>query len=128
MKPEHKQFVKEDILVDEFINATIEKIEYDEDHTFKFQGTESKGIAVRFYLDLEGYKEQKRSRWYSLSYSEKSNLYKIWVKNLVPNPQPYMDFDLDFLQGTKCRVMFNKVEKDGNVYYNIEMVKPVLKA
>lgn len=126
MKPQSNTFVQEDILVDEFINAEITEITYDKEHKSSYQGIEKVGPAVQITMKLDGYKQPKKSRWMAFIYTEKSNLYKVWLKSLVPNARPYMDFDLDNLKSMKIKALFSKnTGKNGEVYYNLDMVKPL---
>lgn len=124
MKPKQKEFVQEKIATEEWIDAVIEDIKYEEAHEFGGQFAKT-GEAVRFVFRLKGYQHPKMSRWLTFSYSEKSNLFNKFVKPLVRNAKPFFDYDIMALKGQKCRLMFSEDQGDnGQIYYNIEMVKP----
>lgn len=108
---------------DEWIEGTINEIEYNENYTRKFQGEEKTGPAARFKFGLKGYEFPKRSRWLTFSYAEKANLYKNFVSVLVEGAEPDMDFDLDELKGMAVKTMWTK-SKDGK-FDNLTMIRPL---
>lgn len=123
-KPPQKEFIQEDILVDEFVNGVISDIEYEDKHEFKGEFART-APAVRLTFTLDGYEQTKRTPWLSFSYAENARLYKVFIKNLVPDAKPFMDYDLDQLKGKRCKFLFTKTEKDGKTFYNVETAKLV---
>ena len=127
MKPKSndREFVQEAVPTEEWINAEITDVKYEENHEFGGQFAKT-GEAVRLVFKLEGFQQPKSSRWLTFSYGEKSNLYLKFLKPLVDGAKPYMDYDIQRLKGTKCRLMFSSVDtEDGKTFYNIEMVRPL---
>ena len=127
MKPKSndREFVQEAVKCEEWIRAEVTEVKYEEAHEFGGQFAKT-GEAVRIVFKLEGYAQPKSSRWLTFSYGEKSNLWLKFLKPLVPGAKPYMDFDIQELKGTKCKLMFTASDSDdGKTFYNIEMVRPI---
>ncbi len=114
MMPPKRQFEK--VKVDEWIEGVISDIEYDPKHAFK----NSEAPAVKLKINMVGYKFPKSTPWMLFSYSKTSNLYTLFVEQLVEGATPYMSLDLDVLKGAKIKVMF---ETSGE-YQNIFGIRP----
>lgn len=112
----------EQVKLGEMITGIIEECQYDQEHVFKgFQGKEdSKGIAIRLKLKLDGYQYPHYSRWMRLSLSEKSNLYKKYASKLIEGITPDSDIDLDCLNGAKIKVVYT----EDNGFQNIDSIFP----
>ena len=113
----------EKVKIGEFINGTIEKIEYDMQHKFNFQGKETITPAVRLVFNLEGYSFPHRSRWMRFNVGEKSNLYRKYLVKLVEGITPDADFDIDHLRGMKIKTLW----MEQNDFQNIESIFPLEK-
>lgn len=132
MKPKqngNKDMVMEPVPCDEFLGATIADVKYEEAHNFTGQFARvGEAVRIQFTLDPIGgksFEHPKYSRWMSFNYDEKSNLFKNYIKPLVRDAKPYMDFDVTKLKGVRCRLMFEESQNDeGKKFYNITMVKP----
>lgn len=115
----------EKVKVDEWINGKISEIERDEKHEYKGQYG---GIfdSVRIKFELEGCKYAKYSRWMKFSYSEKSNLYSKYLTKLLSDPKPFMDFDIQQLEGMKVKTMW-ETEKNpkGETFQVLQLIKPI---
>lgn len=98
----------------------IEDIEYDLEHKRVWKGEEKVGPAVRIKIQLEGCKFPKKTPFMSFNYSEKANLYKIFLKGLVEGAVPDMEFDLDALKGMAIKAMYVA----NGEYDNLTMIKP----
>ena len=72
MKPKKRTFEK--VTVDEWLNGTIVDIKYEEEHEFTWKGNSYKAQAVKIFIELDGYKEKKQTKWMSLLYTEIANL------------------------------------------------------
>lgn len=131
MKPKNnsgKDLVIEPVPTDEFLGAVISDVKYEEAHNFTGQFARvGEAVRIQFTLDpVKGkvFEHPKYSRWMSFNYDEKSNLFKNYIKLLVRDAKPYMDFDISKLKGTRCRLMFEEVQNDeGKKFFNILMVK-----
>jgi len=115
---------------DEFIQAVITRVEYDEAHEFKGEYAKT-APAIRLHFGIEGvsketnemYKETKRSRWETYSYDGRSNLYNKYLKPLAgigPNSKTY---NIGELEGMIVKLMFEVGEWKEAKVYNIVMVK-----
>lgn len=131
LKPKNnsgKDVVIEAVPCDEFLGAVITDVKYEEGHNFTGQFARvGEAVRLQFTLDpVKGktFEHPKYSKWMSFNYDEKSNLFKNYIKPLVRDASPYMDFDISNLKGTRCRLMFEEVQNDeGKKFYNIMMVK-----
>jgi len=121
----------ERVATDEWLNGVIEKIETRTNTDKKYKDKESGEYLTktveecRFMFSFEGYKFPHRSRWMTLSVSEKSNLYKNYLKKLCPELKPDTSIELDNLIGKKVKVMWEDTEWEGTVYQNITTLKPI---
>lgn len=115
----------EKVDTEDWINGFIEEIQSDEKRDTGFKDEESGEPIIkhmiRFKFKLEGYSYPHYSRWMSLSYHEKSNLFKKYLSNLVEHAQPDMDFDLEQLKGMPVKMMWS----NNGDFQNIEMVRPI---
>ena len=104
------------------LTGIIEKVEYDEKHTFKgFQGKEDTiQPAVRIALKLDGYVYPHKSRWMKFNTGPKANLYIKYIAKLVEGAQPDCDFDLDCLNGMPIKVVF----AENGDFQNIDTIYP----
>jgi hypothetical protein len=120
--PARKTTDFEKVRTGDFILGTIDKIEYENEHTFKgYQGAADKvAPAIRIVFKLEGYEYPHRSRWMNFNMGEKANLYKKYVTKLVANAKPDMDFDLDELIGMKVKTIW----EDNGDFQNLESIYP----
>lgn len=120
--PARKTTDFEKVVTGDFITGTIDKIEYDENHSFKgFDGKPDKiSPAIRFVFKLDDYEYPHRSRWMNFNMGEKANLYKKYVTKLVANAKPDMDFDLDELIGMKVKTIW----EDNGDFQNLESIYP----
>lgn len=131
MKPKqngNKDMVIEPVPCDEFLGAVISDVKYEEAHNFTGQFARvGEAVRIQFTLDpINGkpFEHPKYSRWMSFNYDEKSNLFKNYIKPLVKDAKPYMDFDITNLRGTRCRLMFEESQNDeGKKFYNVTIVK-----
>lgn len=121
LPPPRPKIDYEQVVVDEWIKGTISEIEYDMEHKSTFKGVDKVGPAVRIKLALEGYKFPKSSGWMAFVYTEKANLYKTYIKQLVDNAQVDMKFDLDLLRNFPIKVMFVQNEE----YQNVSQIRPL---
>lgn len=123
MRPPQKEFEK--VSVDDFVNAEIADIKYDEQHEFSTFNSDEKtiGCGVQFTLNISGLNEPKKTRWFKFSYDDRANLYKLFVAPLVEGAAPYMEFDLDQIKGMKIKMLW-KNDKDPR-YQSIETVRPI---
>jgi hypothetical protein len=121
--PKRSSTEYEKLVIGEFITGEIEKVEYDENHTFKgFQGKEDTvQSAVRFKFRFEGYNFPHYSRWMKFMYAPKANLFVKYVSKLVENAEPDMDFDLDLLTGFKVKTIW----AENGDFQNLESIFPV---
>ena len=122
---------------DEWISGEISEVHLREDHDtgFKYPAKKDDGSPhpqagqpvicdqVRLKFSLDGHNYPHYSRWMRYSYGEKSNLYLKYLKYLVENAQPDMDFDLESLQTMKVKTMWSKSE-DGK-FDNLEQIRPL---
>lgn len=108
---------------DEWIPGEIEEVRLDETHEFTFQGKTSIAEGIRLKFKLSGHEFGHYSRWMRYSFGEKSNLYTKYLRHLVENAQPDMDFDLDMLKGMKIKTMWS-LSEDGK-FDNLEQIRPL---
>jgi len=126
MIPPKREEVKYELVkTGDFITGVIDNIEYDENHTFSFQGTEKVSPAVRLVFKLDEYEHLHRTKWMNFIYSEKSNLYKKFIIPLVALPVPYFEFDIEKLKGMKVKAIWENSEWKGKTYQNIELIRPI---
>lgn len=117
-KREFKDYEK--LAINEFIPGEIEDIEYDDEHKFSFQGTDSIQPGIRFKFRFDGYKYSHYSRWMKFNMGKKANLYLKYVAKLVKDAKPDMDFDLDELIGMRIRAVWSE-NKD---FQNLDLIAP----
>jgi hypothetical protein len=112
----------EKVKIGEFVNGKIDKIEYENEHTFKGFGDKKDSVspAVRIVFLLDGYEYPHRTRWMRFMYGEKSNLYKKFMAKLVEGAKPDMDFDLDLLIGLRVKTIW----AEQNDFQSIESIFP----
>lgn len=120
MKPlkRESEMSYEKIVTNAFEPGTIEDIQYDMEHKFKFKNQEKIGQAVRFKFKLDNYKYPHYSRWMGFSYYSKGNLWKKYLLSLVENPTENMDFDLDKLKGMRVNTLWS-----GDQFQTIETIR-----
>jgi hypothetical protein len=124
MKPQKRSSTDyEKLKIGEFITGEIEKVEYDQEHTFKgFQGKEDTiQPAVRFKFRFDGYNFPHYSRWMKFMYAPKANLFVKYVSKLVKDAEPDMDFDLDLLNGVRVKTIW----AENGDFQNIENIFPL---
>lgn len=120
MMPRKREY--EQVAVDEWLVGEIADIQYEQDHESMYKGVKKVGDAVKIYIKLDGYRDKKSTGWWSFNYAEKSNLYNIFIKALVPNAAPNMLYDLDNLKGMKIKAMYTQ----NGEYQNLSMVRPLI--
>lgn len=103
----------------DWISGEIEDVTLEEDHEFKGKFAKV-GDAVRFKFKLEGCQFPHYSNWMSYNYSEKSNLYKKYLRGLVEGAKPNMEFDLDRFKNIQVKTMW---ETNGD-FDNLSMIRP----
>lgn len=118
MRPPKREYEK--VEVDTWINGRITEIEYKVNPPYKSPSSGKEYPAVRIALELEGYKQPKRTPFMLFSYAKSSNLYALFVESLVEGAYEYMDLDLDQLKDLRVKVMF---EQKGD-YQNILRIRP----
>ena len=118
MKPPKIEYEKID--TNDFTTGTIEKIQYEEKHEFKFQDKLTVAPAVRFKFNLDGYEHSHYSRWMRFNYGVKSNLYGKYLVPLVENAMPEMDFEIEHLEGLRVKILW--VERNG--FFNVDTIRP----
>lgn len=125
MKPQdsRKEFVSEKVPTDEFLTGVIQKVEYEKEHQFKGKFARV-AEAVRVVIKLDDFDQLKKTKWMSFKYDEKSTLFKMVVQPLVKDAFPYMDFDIQKLEGMKVKVMFSEDTFEGKTFYGVQMLKP----
>lgn len=110
---------------DEWIPGHIDEIRLEENRLTGFMDEKTKqpkrADMVRFKFALEGHSYPHYSRWMSYSFGEKANLFKKYLKHLVADAQPDMDFDLDLLKGFKVKTMWTA---NGD-FDNLEQIRPL---
>lgn len=121
LPPPRPKIAYEQVVVDEWIKGTISEIEYDLKHKSMFKGEQKIGPAVRIKLTLDGYKFPKSSGWMAFVYTEKANLYKTYIKQLVEGAYVDMKFDIDLLKDMPIKVMFVQNEE----YQNVSQIRPL---
>ena len=120
MKPPKRSNTEfEKVKCGDFITGVIDKVEYDEEHTFRYQGKEKVASAVRLIFKLDGYKFPHYTRWMTFSYGEKTNLLNKYLVKLVEGAYPDMDFDLDRIIGMKVKTIW--AEK--NDFQYVELIQ-----
>lgn len=108
----------EKVPVEVWVNGEIEEVQYKDDHE-NFNKEKVKGVRLK--LKLEGCNFPHYTRWMTFGCAEKSNLYKLVILPLVEGAEPFMDFDLDELQGFKVKTMWSTNEE----YQNLDMMRPL---
>ena len=120
---------------DEWIRGTIEEIQLREDHDTGFKhppkkedGTPHPNAGkpvicdqVRLKFTLENHQYPHYSKWMRYSYGEKSNLYLKYLKHLVEDAQPDLEFDLDLLKHMEVKTMWSQ---NGD-WDNLEQIRPL---
>lgn len=119
MRPKKKDKKYEKVPVGVFVNAVISDIEYEDEHQFngKFPRVTE---AVRFVFEIEKMEYPHRSHWMTFNYSERSSLYNKFIKLLVENTEPYMDFDLLRLRDLKVKMVW----EDNGEFQSIQLIQP----
>lgn len=111
--------------LDEWIAGTIEEVKLEENRVTGFKddktGLPKSADQVRFKFTLEGHSYPHYSRWMTYSMGEKSNLYLKYLKHLVEDAAPDMDFDLDELKGLKIKTMWSV----SGEFDNLEQIRPL---
>lgn len=127
MKPPIQRYDFEKVPTNDFVNAVIAEIEYDENHLFRgFATKDGKSIpdtircGARFTFEIEGCKFPHKSRWMKLVYSKKAPVFKKYIMPLVEGAREYMDWDLDNLKGMRIKMLWRD---DGN-FQDIDTVRP----
>ena len=116
---------------DVWIEGTIKELQermntrkYKNDDTGEYE--EREVDEMRFVFQLEGYKFNHFSRWMTKSTGENSNLFKKYLKKLIPDFEPNGRIDLEALVGKRVKTMWVSEEgKDGNTYQGVLQIKPV---
>lgn len=121
LPPPRPKIEYEQVVVDDWIKGTISEIEYDMEHKSTYKGVERSGPSVRIKLTLDGYKFPKSSGWMAFVYTEKANLYKTYIKQLVDGAHVDMKFDLDLLKNMPIKVMFVQNEE----FQNVSQIRPI---
>jgi hypothetical protein len=122
MIPSKKLFVFEELPANIYINGLIVKVKREENH-LKKDGTTADQVQIRY--TVEGAKSERSTTWMTFSYSEKSNLYKMWVRPLVAGAFEYMEFDLQELEGMPAQFMFDEAfEEAGKMKQYLAKVIP----
>lgn len=114
--PPREKMEYERVKSNEWISGTIAEVEHDPMRKSSFKGTEKVGPMVRFKFALDGYQFPHYSRWMSLSYADKANLYKTFIVELVEDAKPYMDFDMELLRGLKIKTMWKAQGEFDNLF------------
>jgi hypothetical protein len=107
-KPEQRDYEKID--TNDFVTATIEQVMLDENHEFKFEGKTTIKPAIRFKYTVDGYEYPHYSRWMTFSYGEKAELYKKYMTSLVQDAYPWMEVDIEILEGLKVKTLWKETE------------------
>lgn len=123
MIPPKKEFVYEDVPVNDFVSGQIIDIEYDLAHEFKGKNTKV-APGFRFVLRIDGLKFNKKTKWMGLSLDKKSTLYSKYVASLVEKPEPYMNFDIDRLIGMNVKMLWKFTDPDKK-YQAIDSIRPL---
>ena len=111
----------EKVPTDDFVAGVISQVEYDPAYENTYQGETKIYEAVKIKFDLDGCTMPHSTFWMKLSYHERSKVYKMFLKPLVENAEPYMDFDISLLEGMRVKTMWENNDKG---YQNVLMVKP----
>lgn len=128
MIPPEKKVEYEKLPTNKFVFGQIDEITYDTEHLFKGYGKDKDGKpkpdsiapAVRITMILDGMKFPRKTPWMRFSYSDKANLYILFVEPLVEGAKPYMKFDLDQIKGMKIQTLW----KDKGEFQNLTTVMP----
>ena len=118
---QQKRYIYERVAVGEFIAGTIDDIQYDPEHKFRFKEEIQEKEAIRFVFLLGGYTYKKYSRWMTFNTGGKSNLFKKYVSKLVANARPDMLFDFDELKNLPVKTLW---ENQGD-FQNLESILPM---
>ena len=124
MRPPRQDY--ERVPVGEPITGIIEKVQYDEKHTFKAfkEGADDTVCpAIRFKFKLDGCEYPHYSRYMKFNVGEKANLYKKYLVALIEGAVPDMDFDLDVLNGMKIITTW----ANNGDFQNLESIEPAEK-
>ena len=121
MRPPKMSYEKIPVGVE--VVGIIEKIEYDEKHSFKgFEGKEGTiQSGVRIVLRLDGCQYLHKTRWMKFNVGSKATLYKKYLVALVEDAVPDMDIDLDVLNG----MSISTVWKDNGDFQNLEEISAI---
>src|SRR3990167_10216226 len=106
MKPEKKKGDYEKVTIGEFVFGSIEDIQLEKNHVFKYKDNVKEADAVRFKFKLDDYKFPHYSRWMLFFYGEKTSLYNKYLMKLIEGANPDMDFDLLCLKGMRVKTLW----------------------
>ena len=129
IKP-NKNFDYERVEIDIWINGTILDIQerlnknrkYKDEETNEWKTKEVE--EIRFVFELDGCQYKHYSRWMTKSISERSNLFKKYLKKLLPNITPDSPVDLEGLKNLKVKTMWDEeIGKDGSTYQHVANIK-----
>ena len=116
----------EKVAVDEWLEGTIEEVQYDEARAYKSKNKETEeweektAPHVRLKFKIDGYQWPHYSRWMKCSTHQKNNFYSKYLKYLTPQYDCQdKAIDLDLLVGIQVRTMW---ENDGD-YQHITQIR-----
>ncbi len=116
--------------VDIWLKGRINDIQFrvNDKRSFTDKKTNEKKLRsvdeVRFVFEFEGYDYKHYSRWMTKSVYKESQLFKKYLKNLIPDIEPDMTVDLNSLIGKKIKSMWeNEKGQDGNTYQTLITIK-----
>jgi hypothetical protein len=121
MIPPSKKLDFEKVRTDDFLTGSIAEIKYDLEHKSSYQGKEKIGPACRIIFTVDGYEFPHGTGWMTFNLSEKSNLFKKYVAQLVEGAEEYMEFDLDQLIGMKVKMLW----ADKGDWQHIDTIRPL---
>ena len=122
--PPRPKLEYERVKEDEWLEGTIDDIEYDLERKSMWKGQEKVGPAVRIKMSFDGYKYPKSSGWLSFVYAAKSNLFKTYIVPLVEDAKEFMKFDIELLKGLRIKAMW-ETNPNNPDYQNLVRIKPV---
>lgn len=108
----------------DWTHGVIEEIQRDEQRETGFKDKETGEPiirdCVRFKFKLEGYEYPHYSNWMTFGYGEKFTLFIKYIRPLVKEAEPDLDFDLERLKNFPIKVMW----VNHGEYQNVEMIRP----
>ncbi len=120
--PEAKDFGDyEQVSTEDFVNGVIAEVKYDPAYENTYNGETKVYEAIKIRFELDGCNMPHSTFWMKLSYHERSKVFKMFLKPLVENAEPFMDFDISLLEGMRVKTMWETNDKG---YQNVVMVKP----